>query len=87
VRRFDARLNDHFARLTSQLSAWNGRQCDALREVELLGDSMIREIARLQSQIASLEANLVEAANAPSTLAAEADANRLSPREASSRAA
>lgn len=86
MRRFDARLDDHLSRITSQIAAWHAHQCDAVREVELLGDSMIREMARLQTQIAVLEANLLEA-NRPNALAVESDALQLAPAEPSSRAA
>lgn len=83
MRRLDDHLNDHLARVMSQFTAWNSQQREAIREVELLGDSMIREMARLQAQIALLEANLQRAANPPETRPAEADLRPLSPQPTS----
>lgn len=79
VRRMDDHLNDHLARLMTQLTVWNSQQCEAIRELELLGDSMIREMSRLHAQIALLEANLQEAANPPHGPPAEAEVRPLSP--------
>ena len=43
-----------------QLSFWHAQQSEALRQIDLLGDSMVREMARLEAQIARLEANLAD---------------------------
>jgi hypothetical protein len=83
MRRFDDHLNDHMAQMMTQFTAWNSQQREAIREVELLGDSMIRELARLHAQIALLEANLQNAANPPEARAAEADLRPLSPQPTS----
>ena len=48
-----------------QLSFWHAQQSEALRQIELLGDSMVREMARLEAQIALLEANLAESVAPP----------------------
>lgn len=77
VRRFDARLNDLFTRLSHQIAANDARQSAAIREIELLGDSMIRELARLQAQMSQLEASLLDAAKTPGAPPAEAGAGRL----------
>ena len=71
------------AQMMTQFTAWNSQQREAIREVELLGDSMIRELARLHAQIALLEANLQNAANPPEARAAEADLRPLSPQPTS----
>ena len=65
VRRLDDHVNDHFARFMGQLSIWNSQQNETLRQIELLGDSMVREMARLHAQIALLEADLSDALNPP----------------------
>lgn len=82
VRRFDARLGDLSARLSSQIAANDARQSATLRDVELLGDNMIREMARLQEQMALLEASL-QAAKTPAAPSAEPEARRLGFPEAS----
>ncbi|HVW37831.1 MAG TPA: hypothetical protein VHB99_11020 [Pirellulales bacterium] len=86
VRRFDDHLNDHTARMMTQLTVWNSQQRESIREVELLGDSIVRELARLHAKIALLEANLLDAARASDTRSAEADARPLS-QQPTSRAA
>lgn len=86
VRRLDDHLNDHTARMMAQLTVWNLQQREAIREVELLGDSMVRELARLHAQIALLEANLLDAAQPSDARSAEADLRPLS-QQSTSRAA
>lgn len=83
VRRFDGRLNDLYARLSHQIAANDARQSAALHDVELLGDSMIREMARLQEQMAQLEASLHAAATTSGPLSTDLDARRLGFPEAS----
>jgi hypothetical protein len=87
VRRLDNHLDDHLSRVVAQLRAWNSEQRESLRELELLGDSMVREMARLQAQIAVLEANLYEASRPPEQPLADAEIRSLAPRQPSSRAA
>lgn len=83
VRRLDDHLNDHTARMMTQLTLWNAQQREAIREIELLGDSMIRELARLHAQIALLEANLHDAAHPADAIPAEPDVRSVSAQPAS----
>lgn len=69
--------------MMTQLTAWNSQQREAIREVELLGDSLIRELARLQAQIALLEANLRDAARPVDMSTTEAGARPLGPQPTS----
>ena len=83
VRRADDHLNDHMARAMTQFTTWNSQQCDAIREVELLADTMIREMARLQAQIALLEANLHDAVRLPNENSGEVDVRPVGPQPTS----
>lgn len=61
VRRVDAYLNRHIGQLSLQMEAWHVQHLQALRDFDVLGDSLVREMARLQLQISLLEENLREA--------------------------
>ncbi|HVX59545.1 MAG TPA: hypothetical protein VHC19_03055 [Pirellulales bacterium] len=61
LRRLDAYLNRHIAQLAMQMEVWHGQHMQALREFDLLGDSLVREMARLQLQLSLLEESLREA--------------------------
>jgi hypothetical protein len=67
----------------TQFTTWNSQQRNAIREVELLGDAMIREMARLQAQIALLEANLHDAVGLTNESSAEADMRPIGPQPTS----
>lgn len=58
LRRVDAYLNRHIAQLSSQLGIWQTQHLQALRDFDLLCDSLVREMSRLQLQITMLEENL-----------------------------
>jgi hypothetical protein len=58
VRRVDAHLDSHIGRLAEQMSAWHAQQVQSVRDFELLAESLVREVVRLQAQIVLLEENL-----------------------------
>jgi hypothetical protein len=58
MRRVDAHLNSHIGRLAEQMSAWQAQQAQSVREFELLAESLVREVVRLQAQIVLLEENI-----------------------------
>jgi hypothetical protein len=61
LRRVDSYLNSHIAQLSGQLEIWHAQHMESLRDFDMLGDSLVREMARLQLQISLLEENLHEA--------------------------
>lgn len=60
LRRIDDYLNTHIAQLSAQMEIWQSQHLRALRDFDLLGDSLVREMVRLQLQISLLEENLHE---------------------------
>ncbi|HXT59520.1 MAG TPA: hypothetical protein VN699_12845 [Pirellulales bacterium] len=58
MRRVDAHLNSHIGRLTEQMAVWHAHQIESVRQFELLSESLVREVVRLQAQIVVLEENL-----------------------------
>ena len=58
MRRVDAHLNSHIGRLTEQMAVWHVQQMESVRQFELLSESLVREVVRLQAQIVVLEENL-----------------------------
>ncbi len=81
MRRLDDHVNEHLARLMGQLSIWNSQQSEALRQIELLDECLLREMARLQGQIVLLEAKLSDALNPPAAAPETAAENPLRPRD------
>ena len=61
LRRVDSYFNSHIAQLSGQLAIWHSQHMESLRDFDMLGDSLVREMARLQLQISLLEENLHEA--------------------------
>lgn len=61
MRRVDAYLNSRIGQLSAQLEIWHTQQLQTLREFDVLGDSLVREMARLQLQLSLVEENLYEA--------------------------
>ena len=58
TRRVDGYLNRHIAQLAMQMEVWHQQHMQALQEFDLLGDSLVREMARLQLQLSLLEENV-----------------------------